>query len=77
MLAREIVDPKVPRQRYLFFPLASSFLLSDHNDKLTGNINSQNQPVKVVMSRERPWHPEEKMSMVKCMHAADASGHRP
>lgn len=74
LLARENLDPTVPRQSYLFFPLAYSFFLCEQHDKLTGNINFQDNLLNVLLSRERPWDAEEKMSKVKGMHAAEASG---
>jgi pimeloyl-ACP methyl ester carboxylesterase len=67
LLARESLDPTAPRHNYLFFPLAYSFFLCERHDKLTGNINFQDNLLNVLLSRERPWDGEAKMSKVKGM----------
>lgn len=67
LLARENLDPTAARHRYLFFPLAYSFFLCEQHDKLTGNINFQDNLLNVLLSRERPWENSEKMMQVKGM----------
>jgi hypothetical protein len=67
LLARENLDPTAARHRYLFFPLAYSFFLCEQLDKLTGNINFQDNLLNVLLSRERPWENSEKMMQVKGM----------
>lgn len=61
LLARENLDPTAPRHRYLFFPLAYSFFLCEAHDRLTGNINFQDNLLNVLLSRERPWDKPELM----------------
>lgn len=65
LLARENLDPTAPRNRYLFFPLAYSFFLCERHDRLTGNINFQDNLLNVLLSRERPWDAEMKMRAMK------------
>lgn len=67
LLARENLDPTAPRNSSLFFPLAYSFFLCEQHDKLTGNINFQDNLLNVLLSRERPWEAESKMSKVRGM----------
>lgn len=67
LLARENLDPAAPRSNALFFPLAYSFFLCEQHDKLTGNINFQDNLLNVLLSRERPWDAESKMSKVRGM----------
>jgi pimeloyl-ACP methyl ester carboxylesterase len=55
LLAREKLDPTAERHRWLFFPLAYSFFLCEEHQKLTGNINFQDNLLNVLLSRERPW----------------------
>ena len=55
LLAREKLDPAAERHRWLFFPLAYSFFLCEEHQKLTGNINFQDNLLNVLLSRERPW----------------------
>jgi pimeloyl-ACP methyl ester carboxylesterase len=55
LLAREKLDPAAERHRWLFFPLAYSFFLCEQHQKLTGNINFQDNLLNVLLSRERPW----------------------
>ena len=65
LLARENLDPTAPRHRYLFFPLAYSFFLCEQHDKLTGNINFQDNLLNVLLSRERGFNGETKMKAGK------------
>lgn len=67
LLARENLDPTAARNRYLFFPLAYSFFLCEQHDKLTGNINFQDNLLNVLLSREHPWDNSEKMMQVQGM----------
>jgi pimeloyl-ACP methyl ester carboxylesterase len=55
LLAREKLDPTAERHRWLFFPLAYSFFLCEEHQRLTGNINFQDNLLNVLLSRERPW----------------------
>jgi pimeloyl-ACP methyl ester carboxylesterase len=67
LLARESLDPTAARSRYLFFPLAYSFFLCEQHDKLTGNINFQDNLLNVLLSRERTWDNTAKMDKIKGM----------
>ena len=52
LLARNALDPTVPRHRYSHFPLAYSFFLCESHDRLTGNINFQDNLLNVLLSRD-------------------------
>lgn len=51
LLARNALDPTVPRHKYSFFPLAYSFFLCESHDQLTGNINFQDNLLNVLLTR--------------------------
>jgi pimeloyl-ACP methyl ester carboxylesterase len=51
LLARESLDPTVPRHKYSFFPLDFAFFLCVSHDRLTGNINFQNNLLNVLLTR--------------------------
>ncbi len=55
LLARESLNPVAPRNSALFFPLAYAFFLCEDHERLTGNINFQDNLLNVLLSRERPW----------------------
>ena len=55
LLARESLDPTVPRSDDVFFPLAYAFFLCVDHAQLTGNINFQDNLLNVLLERERPW----------------------
>ncbi len=39
LLARESLDPSVPRHKYSYFPIDYPIFLCEKHDQLTGNIN--------------------------------------
>lgn len=53
LLARDSLDPSVPRHEWSFFPLAFSFSLCEDHDTLTGNINFQDNLLNVLLTRRR------------------------
>ena len=55
LLAREALNPVAPRSDALFFPLAWSFFLCENHERLTGNINFQDNLLNVLLTREHPW----------------------
>jgi len=55
LLAREALNPVAPRNDALFFPLAYAFFLCEDHERLTGNINFQDNLLNVLLARERPW----------------------
>ena len=55
LLAREALNPVVPRNDALFFPLAYAFFLCESHERLTGNINFQDNLLNVLLAREHPW----------------------
>lgn len=61
LLARTRLDPGVQRHRYISFPLAYSFFLCEDHDRLTGNINFQNNLLNVLLSASLPWEEENMM----------------
>jgi len=55
LLAREALNPIVPRNDALFFPLAYAFFLCESHERLTANINFQDNLLNVLLAREHPW----------------------
>jgi pimeloyl-ACP methyl ester carboxylesterase len=55
LLAREALNPVAPRSDALFFPLAYAFFLCESHERLTGNINFQDNLLNVLLAREHPW----------------------
>jgi pimeloyl-ACP methyl ester carboxylesterase len=55
LLAREALNPVAPRNEALFFPLAYAFFLCENHERLTSNINVQDNLLNVLLARERPW----------------------
>ena len=54
LLAREALDPTVPRHRYSFFPMRFAFFLCESHDRLTGNINFQDNLLHALLSADEP-----------------------
>ncbi len=71
LLARQSLNPVAPRQDALFFPLAYAFFLCESHEKLTGNINFQDNLLNILLSRERARDAPEAMnsSMNRGRHA--------
>ena len=55
LLARESLNPVAPRNDALFFPLAYAFFLCESHERLTSNINFQDNLLNVLLAREHPW----------------------
>ena len=55
LLARQSLDPTVSRSDDVFFPLAYAFFLCVDHERLTGNINFQDNLLNVLLEREQPW----------------------
>jgi pimeloyl-ACP methyl ester carboxylesterase len=53
LLARESVDPTVPRHEYSHFPLDYSFFLCERHDRLTGNVSFQDNLLHALLSVDR------------------------
>ncbi|MEM9530765.1 MAG: hypothetical protein AAGA23_07585 [Pseudomonadota bacterium] len=51
LLARNALDPTVPRHRYVFFPLDYSLFICESHDQLTGNVTFQDNLLHVLLSR--------------------------
>ncbi|MFK7958558.1 MAG: hypothetical protein AB8B96_20870 [Lysobacterales bacterium] len=51
LLARNSLDPSVPRHPYVFFPLDYSMFICESHDQLTGNITFQDNLLHVLLSR--------------------------
>ena len=62
LLAREALNPLVPRNDALFFPLAYAFFLCESHERLTGNINFQDNLLNVLLDREHPWDASRELS---------------
>jgi hypothetical protein len=57
LLARQALNPVAPRNDALFFPLAYAFFLCENHERLTGNVNFQDNLLNVLLTRERAWDP--------------------
>lgn len=53
LLARESLDPTVPRHEYSYFPLDYSFFLCESHDRLTGNASFQDNLLHALLSVDR------------------------
>ena len=49
-LARNVLNPAVPRHRFIHFPARSAFFLCEHHDRLTGNVNFQDNLLHLLLS---------------------------
>ena len=52
LLGRDVLDPSVRRHEYNFFPLDHSVFLCEKHNKLTGNINFQDNLLNELLSRD-------------------------
>ena len=52
LLAREALDPTVPRHRYSHFPLDYATMLCETHDTLTGNIHFQDNLLNILLTDE-------------------------
>ena len=55
LLAREALNPVAPHNDALFFPLAYAFFLCENHERLTGNINFQDNLLNVLLAPRAPW----------------------
>jgi pimeloyl-ACP methyl ester carboxylesterase len=53
LLAREALDPTVPRHEYSHFPLDYSFFICERHDRLTGNATFQDNLLHALLSVDR------------------------
>jgi len=53
LLARQTLDPTIRRHRYSYFPLDYSVMFCDDHDRLTGNINFQDNLLNILLSRDK------------------------
>ena len=51
LLARNSLDPRVPRNPYVFFPIDYSMFICESHDQLTGNTTFQDNLLHVLLSR--------------------------
>jgi pimeloyl-ACP methyl ester carboxylesterase len=58
LLARETLDPSAPQTEDSFIPIAYWFFLCEHHDRLTGNVNFQDNLLNVLLTRSLPWEME-------------------
>ena len=52
LLARQTLDPTIRRHRYSYFPLDYSVMFCDDHERLTGNINFQDNLLNILLSRD-------------------------
>jgi pimeloyl-ACP methyl ester carboxylesterase len=52
LLARETLDPAVPRHPWSFFPVAGSIFLCEEHDRLATNISFQDNLLQFLLSRD-------------------------
>lgn len=52
LLARESLDPLVPRHKYSFFPVRASFFLCERHDALSNNSTFQDNLMQFLLSRD-------------------------
>ena len=50
LLARDVLDPSVERHKYSYFPVDYPFFLCERHNKLTGNINFQDNLLHTLLS---------------------------
>lgn len=55
LLARETLDPTAPQHEESFLPIAYWFFLCERHDRLTNNINFQDNLLNVLLTRQLPW----------------------
>ncbi len=53
LLARNVLNPAIPRHRFIHFPARSAFFLCERHDRLTGNVNFQDNLLHVLLSTDR------------------------
>jgi len=76
LLARENLNPALPRHAHAFFPLAYSFFLCEEHSRLTGNVSFQDNLLNVLLMRERPFDqmPKEGLNTPTAKPPRGASG---
>ncbi len=52
LLARDTLDPFVPRHRYIAFPVAGSMFLCERHDRLSANISFQDNLLQFLLNRD-------------------------
>ncbi len=57
LLARESLDPFVPRHRYISFPVRGAMFLCERHDRLAGNISFQDNLLHFLLSRDEDHAP--------------------
>ncbi|WP_223789061.1 lipase/acyltransferase domain-containing protein [Marinicella meishanensis] len=51
LLARDVLDPTVPRHKYSFFPIDYPYFLCEPHSTLTSNINFQDNLLNILLTR--------------------------
>lgn len=54
LIARDALDPTIPRHKYSYFPLDYAVMLCETHDTLTGNIHFQDNLLNVLLTRDAP-----------------------
>ena len=52
LLARDALDPSVPRHRWSYFPVDYAVMFCEEHPQLTSNINFQNNLLNILLSRD-------------------------
>ena len=52
LLGRDVLDPSIPRHKFVFFPLDHAVILCEKHNSLTSNINFQDNLLNELLSRD-------------------------
>jgi len=72
LLARETLDPTAPQNEESFLPIAYYFFLCERHNRLTSNINFQDNLLNVLLTPNLPWETQ----TMPGMRDAPAAGSR-
>lgn len=59
LLARDSLDPTVPRHRWISFPSSGAMFLCERHDRMSGNVSFQDNLLQFLLSRDPTFGPPE------------------
>lgn len=59
LLARDSLDPLVPRHRWISFPSSGAMFLCERHDRMSGNVSFQDNLLQFLLSRDPIFSPPE------------------